>query len=158
MRKALFLIVFLSLAMGAFAQNSGPMGFMGHMGRKDATTADLEKEIDAILNQKSGVQLGVMTVGDWEDMAGRISIAVQKAQYIRQAKMASMMMPGAGQFMTGDALGGTLYILGDLAVAAGTLVGSYFLLPANVRLDSLDYLNTPRTTIKAVWDSNTVME
>ena len=61
------------------------------------------------------------------------------------------MHPGMGQYMNHDTLGGTLFLIGDLAVFAGTLVGAYFLLPADLQFDRLNYLTTPFSTIKDRW-------
>lgn len=49
----------------------------------------------------------------------------------------------------------------DLAVSAGTILGAYFLLPSNVRFDTvggINYLDTPLSAIKATWQSNTVRD
>ena len=62
-----------------------------------------------------------------------------------------MMLPGKGQFMNGDALSGALFLTADILVVAGTLVGTYFLLPEALQFGQLDYLNTSHTDIKAAW-------
>lgn len=72
--------------------------------------------------------------------------------------MASMVIPGVGQLISGDTLGGSLYLTADLAVVAGTLLGAYFLLPSNVQFNQLDYFNTPLTTISSTWNGNTVLQ
>ncbi len=136
MRRILFFTVFLSLSMGAFAIPGGPFGHMGpFMDKNDPITADLNKEIEAIFDQNSETRLGDMTVSDLEKITGQVSIAVQKSWYVHRAKMASKALPGAGQFMTGDPLGGSLFLLADTAVVAGTLIGAYRLLPESVRSD-----------------------
>ncbi len=136
MRKILFAAVLLSLSMGAFAIPGGPFGHMGSfMDKNDPITADLNKEIEAIFDQNSETRFGDMTVSDLEKITGQVSIAVQKSWYVRRAKMASKALPGAGQFMTGDPLGGSLFLLADAAVVTGTLIGAYRLLPSDVRSD-----------------------
>jgi hypothetical protein len=121
--------------------------------------SELEKEAAAILAQRSSDQLGTMTVGDVEKILGELSVARQKSAYVHRASMASFMMPGAGQFMTGDPLAGALFAAGDVALLAGTLVGAYYLLPANVQIggSGLDYLNAPVSTIKAAWEANSIL-
>jgi TM2 domain-containing membrane protein YozV len=146
MRKLLIPSMLLLAAAAAFAQMPG------------SSPADLKDEITAILEQNAATQIGSITIGDMEGIVGQISIAVQKAQYVQRARAASFMLPGMGQFMAGDALGGSLFLAGDLGVMAGTLLGWYFLLPANVQFGSLDYLNTQISTIKNIWQSNTVMQ
>jgi hypothetical protein len=144
MRKNfLFVAILLASAAGAFAAP-----------RLAAVNDDLGSQIAAILAQKADTQLGTMTVGELQELAGQISIAEQKAQYVRAAGMASMVLPGVGQLIVGDALGGSLYLLGDIGVLAGTLVGSYFLLPVNVQFGQLDYFTASHSTIRTTWQSN----
>jgi len=71
------------------------------------------------------------------------------------------MFPGAGQFMTGDPVGGSLFAAADVAVFAGSLLTAYALLPANVQIGGtggLDYLNAPLSTIETTWKSHSVLD
>jgi len=145
MRSVFAVSLFLSLAAGLFALPAGP-------------TADLNAAVSSILDPYSATQIGSMTVGDLEKLEGQLSVAIQKEAYVRRAAMASFRLPGVGQLRTGDTLGGALFLTGDLAVVAGTLVGAYFLLPANVQFGSLDYLNAPFSTIETTWKANTLAE
>jgi hypothetical protein len=114
--------------------------------------------LSAALQEMSAAQLGTLTVADVVELASRISIAEQKVRYVQKARMASFMLPGAGQLMAGDAVGGSLYLAGDVLLFAGTVVGSYFLLPADLQFGSLDYLNSPVSTIKSLWESHSVVD
>jgi hypothetical protein len=152
MRRVLVVSMLLSLATGAFALPFGPWSRGPWMG----TDPTLNAEVASILDQNAQAQLGTMTVQDLTKIAGEISIAMQKDQYIRSAGMASMILPGVGQFKSGDTTGGVLFLTGDLVIFAGTVLGAYFLLPANVQFGSIDYLNTPLSSIKTTWDSNTL--
>ena len=49
-------------------------------------------------------------------------------------------------------------LLADTAVAAGTLLGVYFLLPQDLRFNQLDYFNTSYSDIKNRWESHTFMD
>lgn len=147
MRRLFIAIAFLSLSAAAFAQSM-----------RGKNTAELRDELNAIVDKSAAEQLGTMTVGDVEKILGDISIAYQKAVYVQGARTASLRLPGLGQFRTGDKLGGSLWLAADVVLTAGTLVGGYFLLPANVQFNSLDYFNTPLSTIKSTWESNTVLE
>ena len=64
--------------------------------------------------------------------------------------------------MNDDAVSGALFLAADILVAAGTLVGGYFLLPSELQFNNLDYFNTSHTEIKAAWkgavESATFME
>jgi len=160
MRRVFAVSVFLSLAAALFALPGGPRGHgPGWMGMGDAqVTADLNAEVSSILDAYSATQIGSMTVADLEKLEGQLSVAIQKEAYVRGAAMASFALPGVGQFRTGDTLGGALFLAGDLALVAGTIVGWYYLLPANVQFGSLDYLNAPFSTIETTWKSNTLAE
>jgi hypothetical protein len=148
MKRTLVILLGLAVAAGAFAAPWQPR------------QSELQKELAQILAQSSSEQLGTMTIADVEKLAGEVSVAVQKAHYVQRARMASFMLPGAGQLMTGDALGGSLFLVTDIALFAGTIVGAYYLLPANVQIggaSGLDYLNTPMVGIKNAWEANTLL-
>lgn len=112
--------------------------------------------VDPALLGLSAEQLGTLTVGDLVKVAERISISRQEARYVQRARVASRFLPGAGQFMTGDSLGGALFLGGDIALAAGTLIGAYLLLPANVQFSSTNYLDDPITSIRSRWEANSI--
>jgi hypothetical protein len=120
------------------------------------TPQAMQQELTMALEQMSATQIGTLTVGDLLKAAERVSLASQKIHYVQRARMASMMLPGTGQFMTGDALGGSLYLTADLAVMAGTMIGAYYLLPANVQFMSFDYMNRPMADIHTTWLSNNI--
>jgi hypothetical protein len=144
MRKFVFVLIFAVMVTYAFAQEwKSPM-------------KEMNDEITAIIDQNASTQLAAMTIGDLERIAGELSIVHQKYAYIEGARIASFVMPGMGQFKTGNVMGGSLFLLGNLAVTAGTLAGAYFLLPTNVT--SLDYLNTPIFSIRDTWKSNNVIQ
>jgi hypothetical protein len=150
MKKIVVMFLFASgLLFGvgmapAFAQNAPePLGF--------------EAELDAALQEMAATQLGTLTMADLAKLAGRLSVAQQKVQYVQRARRASFMIPGAGQFMTGDKLGGSLFLAGDIAVVAGSLIGAYFLLPTNVQFNNLDYLNDPIMNIQSAWQVNSIL-
>ena len=117
----------------------------------------LQQELTAAASELSSGQVGTMTVSDLEKLAAHLSIAFQKSRYVERARSASFMLPGVGQFMTGDTLGGWLFVAWDLTIAAGTLLSAYFVLPANVQFGSLDYLNSPISAIRSAWESNSLV-
>jgi hypothetical protein len=108
------------------------------------------------LQAMSAEQLGTLTVGDLVKLAERISVSRQEARYVQRARVASRFVPGAGQFLTGDTLGGALFLGGDIALVAGTLIGAYLLLPANVQFSSVNYLDDPITSIRSRWEANSI--
>jgi hypothetical protein len=115
-------------------------------------------EIATTLAEMSSTQVGTLTVGDIEGLAERLSIAAQKRHYVQRARAASFMMPGAGQFMTGDTTGGALFMLGNLAIVAGTLTIAYFLLPADLQFGSTNYFTDSFATIDSRWKSKSFMD
>jgi hypothetical protein len=146
MRRVVVAFTFLLIAAGAFALP------------RDGTAAAINADITAILDQNAATQIGTMTIGDMEKLAGQISIAIQKEEYVRRAGAASFMPPGLGQFRNGDSTNGSLFLAGDIVLFTGTLLGAYYLLPSNVQFASMDYLNTSLSTIRSTWESNTLSE
>jgi len=144
-RFLITILIACSLAMAASAEQQAN------------SVPTLRQELGTALQDLSAAQVGTLTVGDLQKLFDRLSIAEQKIRYVQRARVASMFIPGAGQYMTGDAVGGTLFLLADVAVAAGTLVGAYYLLPANVQFASLDYFTGPVGNIKTAWESNSLV-
>jgi hypothetical protein len=136
-------------AIAAFAACAGA--------QQALSPAGMQAELGAALQEMSASQLGTLTVGDLTRLAARISIAEQQRRYIQRARTASWHLPGAGQLMTGDTLGGSLFLAGDAAVIAGTLIGAYLLLPSSVQFSSLDYFNDPISTIRSRWEGNSIL-
>ena len=117
----------------------------------------MEQEIEAAAAELSSAQVGTMTVDDLEKIAAHLAIAVQKERYVERIRNASFMLPGVGQFMAGDTLGGWLFVAWDVTVLAGTIVSAYFVLPANVQFGSLNYLASPVSAIQTAWGSNSLL-
>lgn len=117
----------------------------------------LEQELEAAAAELSSAQVGSMTMEDIEKITAHIAIAVQKERYVQKVRAASFTLPGVGQFIAGDNLGGWLFVAWDVTVLAGTLLSAYFVLPANVQFGSLDYLNSPLSTIRSAWASNSLV-
>jgi hypothetical protein len=111
------------------------------------------EEYADILSQYRDRTPANLTFGEIEELSGALSIPAQKMAYVRHSAMASMLVPGLGQFKNGDALAGTLFLLSDIAIVAGTAVGLYFLLPPELQFGQLDYFNTPPTDIHAAWET-----
>jgi pyruvate/2-oxoglutarate dehydrogenase complex dihydrolipoamide acyltransferase (E2) component len=117
----------------------------------------LEQELEAASSEVSSGQVGNLTIEDVEKIAAHLAVAMQKERYVQRVQQASFALPGVGQFMAGDTLGGWLFTAWDVTVLAGTVVSAYFVLPANVQFGSLDYLNSPLSTIRTAWASNSIV-
>lgn len=74
-----------------------------------------------------------LTVGDLKTLAAERSIEFQKAGYVRRAEVASFIVPGLGQYLVGDPLGGTLNLAGQIALVGGTFYAAWALLPSDAR-------------------------
>jgi hypothetical protein len=125
---------------------------------RTAAVDSLPAEIAAALAEMSSTQVGTLTVGDLEGLAERISIAAQKTRYVQRVRMASWIMPGAGQFMTGDVGSGALFALGNLAIAAGTMTAIYFLLPSDLQFGTTNYFTDSIDTIQTRWKSKSLVD
>ena len=69
----------------------------------------------------SSTKLADLTIGDLKALADQQSVQMQKNHYVASASIASYLAPGWGQFKTGNAVGGGLFLVGDLALMAGTM-------------------------------------
>lgn len=78
-----------------------------------------------------------LTVGDFEALAAANSIERQKRHYVGSSAAALFLIPGLGQFKTGDNLGGTLHLVGQVALVAGTMYGAWALMPSEFRNSNL---------------------
>lgn len=113
-------------------------------------------EMKALRTDLGSQSLGSLTVGELVPVAERLDVARQKDGYVLAAGTASFLWPGAGQFLTGDWAGGTLQTAFHVGLSAGSLVWAHSLLPADLRVDSLNYLRTNQTDLKARWMSHTL--
>lgn len=74
-----------------------------------------------------------LTIAERLTIAGAISVEKQKKSYVHHAGMASFILPGAGQFLTGNILPGVAHLAVETAIIGGTLTGLYFLLPEDLK-------------------------
>jgi len=119
------------------------------------TLSPVAEAVAALAEERGDSQLGSATVDDVETAVARLSIALQQEAWIHGSAMASMAMPGLGQFMNHDALGGALYAMADVAVMAGAMVGAWFLLPANLQVN---WFTTPVGTLETAYRANSAMD
>ena len=149
MRQTATILAMLVIAGGAaFAQmgmDDDPFARYGEGPYLDEARGILDEWEDRVPAQ--------LTFGEIEELAGELSIPAQKAAYVHKSELASMVMPGTGQFMNDDAVAGALFVAGDLAITTGTLFGVYYLLPEEVRFDRLDYLDSSKTQVKDTWET-----
>lgn len=144
--KRIFIVTLIcATAFSAFADTDG-----SEHGKKHRSNP-FNAEYEAFLDEHRDTAIGDLTFGDVEESLLRMSIPMQESAYISRISSASRVVSGMGQFMAGDALSGTLFLAADILVAAGTIVGTYLLLPEELQFDQLDYFGTPLTQIKETW-------
>jgi hypothetical protein len=110
--------------------------------------------VAAIAADRASSELGSLTVAETEAAVARLSVAMQQEAWAHGSALASLALPGLGQFVNRDPLGGSLYLVGSAAVAAGSLVGAYFLLPANVRVN---WFTTPIGNLETAFEVNSLL-
>jgi hypothetical protein len=118
----------------------------------------LGRGLDAVAAELGDKKLGDLDGPALAALALKIRTAAFERAYVSHVAAMSFMMPGAGQFVTGDAGMGAAFMVSQLAVVAGSVVGSYFLLPADLRFDKLDYLGSPISAIKTTWDAHSIAD
>lgn len=158
MRRSVLFLAACLVGAAVFAQPM-PFGGMGHGAPGFALAGDpLGPGLDVLAAELGDKKLGDLDGPALAALALKVRTAAFEQAYVRHVAAMSFMMPGAGQFATGDAGGGTLFLASHLALAAGALVGSYYLLPADLRFDRLDYLGAPISTIKTSWEGHSVVD
>lgn len=108
-----------------------------------------------------GATLGDKTVGDLKvseliPIAERLDIARQKDGYVMLASGLSLAWPGAGQYMTGDWMGGTLFTGLHVGITAGSLLWAHALLPSDLQWSNLDYFGSPHSRIDSRWSNHSL--
>lgn len=114
----------------------------------------LPAELKAVEAEYGTRNLGELKVNDLIPVARRLDVAQQKDWFVGAAGGLSMLWPGAGQFMAGDATGGVLHTTLHVGVTAAALFWAHSLLPDDLRWGNLDYPYTDSKTIEATWKSH----
>jgi hypothetical protein len=150
MKKWFAVLLLVSISAVMFAESPRHDHRMKHSWT-EKEEAWLQEQLDAVLSTRGDVVLGDLTVGEVEQLMGEVSIAYQQAAFISKSRTASFMLPGMGQFMNDDPAMGALFLSMDILVGVGTLLGAYFLLPAELQFDSLNYFTASYDTIETEW-------
>jgi hypothetical protein len=161
-KRALIVLLVCFLPAALFAAPYGPwygppperFGAMRPVEAGPYYTAEVLK-IQSDLGQQ---KLGDLDVAALASLRERLSIALQKDEYVRSVSLHSMTLPGLGQFETGDTASGLGFMALNLATIAGTLVGVYYSLPDDLRFDRLDYLRDSFSTISNTWNGHSIVD
>ena len=68
------------------------------------------------------------------------------------------ILPGTGQYINDDPLGGTLFLVSDMVITAGTLIGAYSFLPDELKFNRLNYFRDSIATINERWENQSIMD
>jgi len=152
MKKLFVILILVALTVPAFAEKNHPQQHQSY------EESYLKGELESLWDSSGDQSIGSIEFGELRGVLGELSVARQKDMYIKHSKHLSYMFPGLGQIKNDDKLSGALFMAADLALVAGSLVGAYFLLPADLQFAQLDYFNTPYSTVKERWESHTFVE
>jgi hypothetical protein len=148
------LIVILMPAMVFAAPNFPPWG-QGYPELFSLEAGQYVKvEISQITGELGAKKLGDFNVEDLVSLRDRLSIAEQKDRYVDRIAAQSFLLPGLGQLQVGDTASGVGFLAMDMAAIGGTLVAVYYLLPADLRFDRLDYFGDSASTIQDAWNGH----
>lgn len=147
MKRVLIVAILATMIVGAAVARP-----MGHEGSYVA------KEVAKITEEEKARELAAVTIGEMKSWSDRLSAAAAKDAYVARTGAASFMVPGMGQLKNKQTGLGALLLGSHLAVGVGSLLGTYFLLPADLRFDALDYLRTPAAGIETAWKSHSLLD
>ena len=153
MKKLLLLLSMIIVATSVFADE-----IIEIRGYEDADYLVYKEEAAEVLEAVDNTPIGEFTLNEIKELALDLSISFQKMQYVKKSKISSFILPGAGQYMNDDPLSGTLFLISDIAVTAGTLIGAYYLLPDELRFDRLNYFRDSSATINERWENQSFMD
>ena len=153
MKKLLLLLSMIAVATSVFADE-----FIEIRGYEYADYLVYKEEAAEVLEAVDNTSIGEFTLNDMKELALDLSIPFQKMQYVKKSKIASFILPGVGQYMNDDPLGGTLFLVSDLAITAGTLIGAYSLLPDELKFDRLNYFRDSSAAINERWENQSFMD
>lgn len=121
--------------------------------------ADLAlRELSSLLESREGSALGEVRIRDVRDLLAEASVRMQELQFLGEVRQSSLMMPGVGHLKAGDNGRGAAYLAANVVLTAGTLVGAYFLLPAEVRFDEVSYFTDSYQEIETAWKGQSLVD
>ena len=153
MKKLLLLLSMIAVATSVYADE-----FIEIRGYGYTDYFVFKEEAALVLESVDNTPIGEFTLSEMKGIALDLSIPYQKMQYVKKSKIASFILPGTGQYLNDDPLGGTIFLVSDLAITAGTLVGAYYLLPDELKFDKLNYFRDSSATINDRWENQSFMD
>lgn len=114
-------------------------------------------EILAVIPAAADKTPAELTVSEHLALAGAASIALQESAYVHRAALASLMMPGAGQVLTGNYGLAAVHAGGQLLIAGAALAGVWYLTPSNL-LDLSLSMADRKTAVRAYLNKDRIGE
>jgi hypothetical protein len=112
--------------------------------------------INRFMVEREATTVDQITIGELRQLGATLSVVAQEENYVRRAAQASHLMPGSGHFGIGENGRGAAFLAGSVVVAAGTLVGAYFVLPEEVQFGEVDYINDSFREIGTAWRGESI--
>ncbi|MDP3178118.1 MAG: hypothetical protein Q8M76_09460 [Spirochaetaceae bacterium] len=159
MKKFATMAIFIALTAALCAQSMrhstfAPRGRLALPAQGEYAQA----EFAAIGEELGTSALGEIRVDQIVSISARMETAISKDAYLRSTTGMSMMMPGFGQLRNGDTLAGAGFLTLHLGTVAGGMAAFYFLMPADLRFDRLDYFSSAHGDIKDAWMAHSIEE
>lgn len=150
-RKLVAMLVLISLFSfsALWAEEKGEQGH-GHSHHDDKFSS---QDVYEMVPSLDGKTLSEVTTNELLGLAEKISIRQQEEAYIDGVTFASFVVPGTGQFITGNAGLGALQLTLHLGIVAGSLYGAYEFLP-----DDIKNATQSKAGIEAAFDNATFEE
>jgi hypothetical protein len=123
MKKTIIILLVMIVPMTLFAENS--------------TDALDSRELFSMSPNLQGKTLDEIRFDDLVILAEELSIRKQEEMYVKRMAKSSFLIPGTGQLKTGQTGLGIAQLSMHLAIVGGTALGTYNLLPQELK-DSLD--------------------
>ncbi len=160
MKKSLLPLLVFCLALPAAQAWEGgpPAGGSWSRWERRAEYRPYLEQMRQILQPTADTPIGSLTPAQLRQLALDLSVPAQKILFIQRSRTASFVLPGSGQFLNRDPLDGTLFLISDLALTAGTLIGAYFLLPEDLQFRQLSYWSDSLTTITDRWTDHSLRD
>lgn len=159
--KRTMILAFAVLAISATAYAQPMMRGIGWgMGEHDLILSGeyTRAELNALESELGARPFGELSLNELVPYWARVEAAIRKDVYIRSTAAMSMHFPGAGQIRNGDTAEGIGFIAMHAGTIAGTLAGWYYLLPADLRFDKLDYFSSSKETIRDAWMAHSLQD
>jgi hypothetical protein len=160
----LLLVPMIAFAHPAFPRSSAdpfsPMGADIQLGPYfDAEIASIESEYGAgAYDGFAAGKFGDLTLNQMVPLWSRLNVAVQKDNYVNRVGTMSFLLPGLGQFSTGNVGLGVGMLSLHVSVLAGSLYWAYICLPSDLRFDKLDYTSASFDTISTTWNKHDIKD